>query len=185
MQLDKLVYRHRRLDTNKIFYIGIGNEQRPYCKRRNKYWNNVVNKTDYSIEIIARNLSLQDACELEIFLISEYGLENLTNINSGGEGQFNPDKETRYKIGSGKRGKTISEYHKQKLSEFNKGKKHTEESKLKIKENHKLAKVVVDLETGIFYNSLMEACKSTNIKYASEHLRITRYNKNYRFKYID
>lgn len=25
-----IVYRHRRLDTNKIFYVGIGKDKRPY-----------------------------------------------------------------------------------------------------------------------------------------------------------
>jgi hypothetical protein len=80
----KLVYRHRRLDNNKVFYIGIGNEKRPYSKKRNKHWQNVVNKTDYVVEIISENLSLEDACELEMFLISEYGVKNLTNITCGG-----------------------------------------------------------------------------------------------------
>ena len=184
MQLEKLVYRHRRLDTNKIFYIGMGNKNRPYSKRRNKHWQNIVNKTDYSIEIVADNLSLKDALELEIFLISEYNLKNLTNINSGGEGQFNPNKEKRYKLGSGRRGKEFSAETKLKMSEAGKGRKHTEESKLKIKNNHKLSKEVVDLQTGIFYDSLYFACYSTNVKYGSEYLRIVRYKKNYRFIFI-
>jgi hypothetical protein len=180
----KVVYKHIRLDTNKVFYIGMGNEKRPYSKRRNNHWQNVVNKTDYIVEVVAENLSLEEACELEKTLISKYGIENLTNINCGGEGQFNPDDETRYKIGSGKRGKKLSEQTKIKMSKSQIGKKHNEKSKLKIKENHKFSKEVVDLETGIFYNSLLEACKTTNIKYNKEHLRITRYNKNYRFIYI-
>lgn len=185
MQSTKLVYRHRRLDTNKIFYIGIGNDKRPYSKHnRNKHWKNIVNKTDYSVEIISNNLSLEDACELEIFLIQEYGKDNLTNINSGGEGQFNPDKETRFKIGSGKRGKKISEKHKEILRNFNKNKKHTEEAKLKIKENHKKSKIVLDLQMGIFYNSLSEGCRVLNLKYDAEQQRMTKYKKNFRFIYI-
>ena len=185
MQLKKLVYRHIRLDNNKVFYIGIGNEKRPYSKNnRNKHWLNVVKKTNYYVEVVSKNLSLEDACELEVFLISEYGIENLTNINSGGEGQFNPDAETRYKIGSGKRGTKISKEHKIKLSEFNKGKKHTEEAKQKIKENHKFSKEVLDLETGIFYNSLLSGCNSVNLNYAKEHQRLNKYKKKYRFIYI-
>ena len=184
MQLKKLVYRHRRLDNNKVFYIGIGNKKRPYSKRRNKHWQKIVNKTDYTIEVIAEDLSLEDACELEMFLISEYGIKNLTNINDGGQGQFNPNKETRYKIGSGKRGKKNSEETRIKISESNKGKKLTEECKLKIKYNHKLSKEVVDLETGIFYNSLLDACNQTNVKYNKEHLRMTRYKNKYKFMYI-
>ena len=184
MQLTKLVYRHRRLDNNKVFYIGIGNKKRPYSKRRNKYWQNIVNKTDYTIEIIAENLCLEDACELEIFLISEYEIKNLTNINHGGQGQFNPNNETRLKMGNGKRGKKLTEEVRNKIGESNKGKKLTEECKLKIKNNHKLSKQVVDLETGIFYNSLLDACNQTNVKYKSEHLRMTRYKNKYKFMYI-
>jgi hypothetical protein len=180
----KVVYKHTRLDTNKVFYIGIGNEKRPYSKRRNKHWQNVVNKTDYVVEIVAKDLKLEDACELEMFLISEYGIENLTNINCGGEGQFNPDAETRYKIGSGQRGKNHSEETKIKMSKSQQGRKHTYDSKLKIKQNHKMSKIVVDLQTGIFYDSLLNACYCNNIKYNAEHLRITRYKKNYRFLYI-
>ena len=181
----KLVYRHRRLDTNKVFYIGIGNEKRPHSKYgRNRHWQNVVNKTDYIVEVIAENLSLEDACELEIFLISEYGIENLTNITCGGEGGLNPDAETRYKIGTAQRGKKHSEQTKMKMSKSQEGRKHTVESKLKIKENHKMSKTVLDLQTGIFYDSLLYACSCTNVKYNAEHLRITRYNKNFRFVYI-
>jgi hypothetical protein len=184
MCLTKLVYRHRRLDNNKVFYVGVGGEKRPYSKRRNKHWQNVVNKTDYSIEIVAENLPLEDALELEMFLIAEYGIENLTNITCGGQGQFNPDAETRYKIGSGQRGKKHSEETKLKMSNSQKGRKHTKETKIKLKENNFVAKMVVDLQTGIFYNSLKSACDTVNINYKSEHLRITRYKNKYRFQYI-
>ena len=42
-----IVYRHRRLDNNQIFYIGIGNkEKRAYIKtKRSKFWNKINNKT--------------------------------------------------------------------------------------------------------------------------------------------
>jgi hypothetical protein len=30
MENNIVVYRHVRLDTNEVFYIGIGNETRPY-----------------------------------------------------------------------------------------------------------------------------------------------------------
>jgi hypothetical protein len=71
-----------------------------------------------------------------------------------------------------------------KMSKSQEGRKHSEESKLKIKENHKMSKSVLDLQTGIFYNSLTDACYCTNIKYNAEHLRMTRYKKNYRFTFI-
>ena len=69
------VYRHRRLDTNKIFYIGIGSikRSRDKGKRRNQHWNRIVNKTEYKVEIVATNLYKEDAKELEIFMIKLYG----------------------------------------------------------------------------------------------------------------
>jgi hypothetical protein len=85
-----IVYRHRRLDTNEIFYVGIGKkESRAYQKRsRNQFWKNIIDKTNYEVEIIARDLSYNDACELEILLIREYGrrdlgLGNLVNLTDG------------------------------------------------------------------------------------------------------
>ena len=40
------IYRHIRLDTNQVFYIGIGSIKRAYRKTgRNNYWNNITNKT--------------------------------------------------------------------------------------------------------------------------------------------
>ena len=52
-----IVYQHIRLDTNTIFYIGIGkNLKRPYSKNyRNNYWHNVVNKAGYKVEILFEN----------------------------------------------------------------------------------------------------------------------------------
>lgn len=124
------VYCHRRLDNNKIFYIGIGYKHRSEDKNnRNKYWNNIVNKSEYSVEILRENLSWEEACELEIFLISLYGRKDLNtgclcNLTDGGEGSYGRkiSEETRKKLGKGK--------------ENNKwwvGRKHKKESKEKIR----------------------------------------------------
>lgn len=61
-----LVYRHRRLDTNEIFYIGISNNnKRPFnTKTRNNIWKKIVNKTDYIVEIIANDLTRNEANEI-------------------------------------------------------------------------------------------------------------------------
>lgn len=45
------------------------------------------------------------------------------------------------------------------------------------------SKQVVDMETGIFYNSLKDACQLMNIKYKSEFARMKYYNRS-RFKQI-
>lgn len=60
-----IVYQHRRLDTKEIFYIGIGNNIKiAYNKNnnRNNYWKNIINKTNYSVEILHDNLTWKEAC---------------------------------------------------------------------------------------------------------------------------
>ena len=97
------VYRHYKLDTNDVFYIGMGKEnnfRRAFSKRyRNSYWLNTVSKYGYSVDIVSKNISEEDAIELEIFLIKQYGRKDLgngclVNMTDGGEGAFNPSPES-------------------------------------------------------------------------------------------
>lgn len=87
------VYRHRRLDDFSVFYIGIGNSIRRSLSKymRNNYWVNLVDKYGYTVEIIAKCDTRDDACELEVFLIEEYGRKDLgngrlCNMTDGGDG---------------------------------------------------------------------------------------------------
>ena len=54
-----VVYKHTRLDTNEIFYIGIGKtEKRAFSTySRNKHWHNIVNKAGYTVEILFAGLT--------------------------------------------------------------------------------------------------------------------------------
>ena len=82
-------YVHLRLDTNKVFYIGKGKLTRAKSKQhRNKYWNNVVNKCGYKIVFIKKNITEEEAINLEIKLIKNYRDKGckLTNLTDGGEG---------------------------------------------------------------------------------------------------
>lgn len=211
------VYQHRRADTNEIFYVGIGNIKRAYIKtNRNKYWKNIINKTDYKIEILHENLSWELACEIEIHLIKFYGRKdlrfgNLVNMTNGGEGAFGyilsqkrlqqiklqnlgkiRSQETKNKISShqllsgnkrgekngmfGKKGelcpnygKTMSEETKSKLRAKAKLRVISEETKLKMSINGKgkTNKLILSLETGIFYNGVKDASIIYNIKYST------------------
>jgi len=168
-----VVYRHRTLVTNKVFYIGIGGEKRPYIKEgRNNLWNKVVNKYGYSVEIIQTNLDWDSACELEEFLISLYGRRNLNtgylvNLTNGGEGST---------------GKVVSNYTKEKLRTINTGKKLSQETKNKIADSNRKrtmseymkkklfesrAKKVIDENTGVIYESLSYAAKDLNLNYGT------------------
>ena len=100
-----VVYRHRRLDDNSIFYIGIGKEKnRAYQLRsRNSLWKNIVLKTDYQVEIIAENINYDEAKELEIFLIILYGRRDLNNgilcnMTDGGDGNINMSIDVKNRI---------------------------------------------------------------------------------------
>jgi hypothetical protein len=117
------VYHHYRKDTGEIFYVGMGHENRCYDKRkRNKWWNNIVKKHGYYVEIVYDNLTFEEAEVIEIMLIAKYGRLDkntgiLVNMTDGG---------------GGSRNKVVSEKTKQLLSKINTGKKASKETRKKI-----------------------------------------------------
>lgn len=135
MRQDCYIYFHFRGDTDEIFYVGKGYKNRAYSNQgRNKYWKNIVNKVGYRIEIIDKDISVNEAKIREIFYIAKFGRKDLNkgplvNMTDGGEGAFGREfsEETR---------KRMSEKKKGKISSF-KGKHFSEESLLKIKESAK------------------------------------------------
>ena len=146
------LYRHIRLDKNEVFYIGIGSDnyyKRAYSKKyRNKYWNNIINKTNYDVEIVLDNLNKNNCIEKEIEFIKLYGRVDLktgtlVNLTDGGEGLngFNHSDSAKLKISEFQKNKVFSKETKKKISESKIGKKrgnfHTEESKNKISESMK------------------------------------------------
>jgi len=139
------LYLHRRLDTNEVFYVGIGTEKnfkRAFVKaknKRNSFWSNIVNKVNYAVDIIYKNISWEQACKYEMNFIAMYGrkdlgLGNLVNMTNGGDG--NPGKiiseKQKYQISKAHKNKTVTKETREKLREFNLGKKHNKETKLKI-----------------------------------------------------
>ena len=87
--MDRLVYLHRRNDTNAIFYVGMGTMKRAKCHcGRNKLWNRIVKKYGYTVQIICKNLTSQEAKLIERILIKKYkemGMD-LCNFTDGGDG---------------------------------------------------------------------------------------------------
>ena len=91
MKRDKVVYIHRNPNTLEIYYVGMGNIRRAYdFFGRNRHWLNYTNKYGKPIvDIVASNLTEEDAWELEVLLIKEIGRKakgkgTLTNISKGG-----------------------------------------------------------------------------------------------------
>jgi hypothetical protein len=150
------VYRHIRIDTNEVFYIGKGNFRNYYransTKSRNKFWYNIVSKTEFKVDIIVDELTNEEAIKKEIEFIKIYGRRDLgtgtlVNLTDGGEGLSNYIRSEELKlkysqINIGRipynKGKKLSDEHKLKLSLAKKGKtpwlgkKHTEEAKMKM-----------------------------------------------------
>jgi len=124
------IYFHINPVTKEVFYIGKGYGNRAYFKRRrNKFWNNIINKYgDPIIIIVKKNISEKYAFILEKTYIKLFGRRNLNegmlvNLTDGGEGLsgFKHSCESK---------KLISESKKENT--YNLGKKHTEESKKKM-----------------------------------------------------
>lgn len=126
-----VVYQHRRLDTNEIFYIGIGLtiSRSKSKKSRNIYWHRIVEKYGYDIEILHTGISWEQACELEMMYIKKYGRKDLglgllVNMTDGGDGSFNViiSEESRKKISKTHKDKPLSAEHRAKIGNGNKGK---------------------------------------------------------------
>ena len=228
--MNKVVYVHKRLDTDAIFYVGMGSLIRSSSKlHRNKHWHNLVNKNGYYTEIVARNLSIQDAYELESFLIQEIGrkdlgLGNLVNMTDGGDGcnNWNTSRTKNMIEKNRKNMKSVSQYDKdgnlvntyRSISEASKQSNISRQSirdcvnnKLKtaggfawvlsnVKYKHNLnrfdkgsnamkggnnpnAKLVLNQETGVFYQSLSDAFKSqSKYKMSAFRAQVGGQNKN-------
>lgn len=173
------VYRHRRLDTGKIFYIGLGsskNYERAYSKIRTNWWKKVVNKYGYSVEILAYNLFKEEACELEIFLISLYGRRNLgtgclVNMTDGGDGT--PGRKDSKEVLDKRRGKNHYQYGVSRTPET---KKILSDKNLRGK--HPRARIVLDTQTGIFFDCAKDAAEAYGIRPKALSNYLSGYRKN-------
>ena len=85
------IYLHKKKTTGEIFYVGKGKGRRAFSRdNRNPFWYNVVEKHDFTVELVATDLQEWYAFELEKELISYYGKRSeggiLVNITDGGDG---------------------------------------------------------------------------------------------------
>jgi hypothetical protein len=185
------VYRHIRLDKNEPFYIGIGsdnnytraNEKRK--NRRNKIWNDIYSKTEIEIEILFSDISYKFACQKEMEFVSLYGrintntgiLANLTDGGDTGVGRIVTLKEREYRsklysgINNPMYGKQISDKSKEQGRLKRLGLKPWNFGLIGVQKAHN-AKLVLDLENGIFYESIKKAAESKNIKHSTLKSRL-------------
>ena len=168
------VYTHIRLDTNEIFYVGIGTQDNykraSHVHNRTNYWNNIVKKCGWKVDIVYDNLTWEDACKIEVELIAKYGRVDLgtgtlVNLTAVGEGTLKriTTPETRLK-----------------MSKSNKGRKYSEEHKAKTRNSMlgKNCKKIINTETGEVFKSVEEAANSIGISRVALSLKLTGKTKN-------
>jgi hypothetical protein len=124
------VYTHLNPQTKEIFYVGIGKGNRAWNKGagRNKFWENYVNKHGFEVEIIAENITRNQAGKIEIELIAHLGRRQieeggtLVNRSIGGDGgsggytHTEAWKRQHSERQLGKKKKPLSQEAKEKLS---------------------------------------------------------------------
>ena len=119
-----VVYIHMKPNTLDIFYVGIGNDiKRAYRNEgRNDHWTKVYNKYGKAVDIVAQDISLDAAREMEKHLIASLK-DSLCNKTLGGEGFFGGvhSEETKEKLRKANTGKKLSDETKRKISEKSKG----------------------------------------------------------------
>lgn len=163
-------YAHYTKDTNKLFYIGKGTfDRQSTFKRanakvgRNNYWHNKVKKHDgFTVKILACWKNEQEAFCHEEFLISIFK-DDLVNLTSGGEGTAGrkQTQEEKDKRANKLRGQKRTSQILQKMSEAQKKNKVAIEALEKARKAQK--KKILCVDTGIIYDSLLEASKQTGI----------------------
>lgn len=180
MDNDYYVYIHKKLNTDDIFYVGLGKGRRAYNKNaRSRWWKNIVNKYGLTIEITSENISFKEAAEIEKYLIKYYGRLDLgtgclVNLTDGGEGSngrvYFVTEKTREKMrnsGGSRKGFKLSEEHKLKLG-ISKGFK------------------IINKDTNIIYHSISEASRVLNLSFygLSRSLRGFNTRETYNFEYV-
>lgn len=193
------LYRHIRLDKNEPFYIGIGGKdadkgenyyRSKRVSNRNKIWKDIYNGCGQNIrvDIVLEGDSWKFIKEKEIEFISLYGRKNnntgiLANMTDGGDGSigaiYTEERRERQSeaIKNSPRnlkGKKLPDWWKNKIRQSKIGNKNP----MFGKKSH-LAKKVIDINTGIEYDSIKEAAKSTpyQFQYISAMLNGTKPNK--------
>lgn len=194
------LYRHVRLDKNVPFYIGIGGKEADKgeyyyrAKRtsnRNKIWNDVYKGCmgNICVDIVLESNSWAFIKEKEKEFISLYGRKNnntgiLANMTDGGDGSVGAiyTQERRKKQSdaiknspNNLKGKKLPKSWVDKIRNAKIGKLNPCYGKTP---KH-IAKKVIDTETGIVYNSIMDAAKSTpyQFQYVSAMLKGDKKNK--------
>ena len=165
MTFDYYVYAHLDPITKAVRYIGKGKKNRAnsltHRGRHHQRWLNNLKEQGLKpiVEIWESNLTEPQAFDFERLFIEAYRQAgaNLCNLTNGGEGPS---------------GAIRSEETRKKNSEARIGKIHTHESRIKMSQTRKgqpalNRKPVIDLATGLVWNSAKEAAHIYSFNYSS------------------
>ncbi len=161
------VYLHINPVKQEIFYVGIGTEARSIDTRhRNRHWHHVVNKYGYTVVIIERGLTREQAIEREKYYIKLFGrndldLGTLVNMTDGGDGSVNVifTEEARAKIRAARAKQIIkphTEENKRRWSLLRRGDLRGSRVRYNLP-------ILLDIVTGIYYESFTEAGRAYGV----------------------
>jgi hypothetical protein len=176
MRQDFYVYEHFRKTDNKVFYVGKGFGNRASVKtNRNKYWHNIVNKHDFGVKFVVKNIDEDLAlfAEMErIDQLKKIGVK-LCNLTNGGEGVvgYVATEETKKKLSKAHLGRKIPKWLSEKYSALRKGKPKSDECKQKISKANSgkvTSQKTKDLLSKI--NSKTVVCVETNVEYKNAYI---------------
>jgi group I intron endonuclease len=140
-------------------------------------------KFEIVTECSVEELYLLERTYGEMFdVLSKNGLNLI--LPKVGENKVGVSEETRERMRNRKGGyasRPHTESAKEKIRQFQTGRKHTAEHRRKVSENNARnnAKIVVDMENGIFYDSIKEAAWARNENHSSLKNRVNGYSPTY------
>lgn len=120
------VYLHIKKTNGEPFYVGKGNRKRCISKHgRNTFWYNTVEKYGFDVIFLEKNLTDQEAKDLEIYWIKRIGRRDLNtgplvNLSPGGDGGgcYIRKPETLKKMSENYRGENNPMYGKKWDEEY-------------------------------------------------------------------
>lgn len=198
-----IVYIHKRLDNNQVFYIGISKNRRrafeTYAKagnRRNIYWKRIADKYGVIVEITHENICWEEACKIEQYLIEFWRSQNiqLANLTDGGEGTngIKLSQEQKEKRASFLNNPKVRERQKKAMSRPDVIKKQSEIQK-RIYSNLELRKKQSEIQKRVHGTLEMRLLHSKISKYVfsneeyrknhSEKMKIARNKPEIKLKY--
>lgn len=158
------------------------------CKNQPKLYNSLLKhgSENHVFEVI------QECIVYELKDLERYWQEYYKSVEFGLNCEYSNGKNTkkitsvstRLKMSKSHKGISKTIDHRNKISMANKGKVKTKEHLKKLSESrlgrltgekHHNSKLVLNLETGIYYNSAKEASLSSNIKHSTMKSRLNGY----------